>query len=354
MLAMAAVMAGKPFFSAVEFARWDSGHYMSIAERGYELFNCSETGGGVTQCSGNAAWFPLLSFAMRAISSLGASSEAAGVLASNFCFAAVLILMWNLLFPEGDKFRNFLALLLAAVFPGSVYYQSVFPISLFLAGMLLSVYFFEHDKTARSGLFGFAAAMSYSTGIFFSWLFPIFFFAHRKIHPAKTRIIRAIGAASAVLAGFISVLALQRIQTGRWNAFFLNQVEYGHGWNNPLRLLWERIRPAIMEHRVGFGEAEFAQSSFVLALMALATYIVLMNRKNLSRIEWILYAFCLIYWIMPMVAGGFLSLYRAEAVLLPVVVILRRLHAAILIPLIFAAVYLKLALSTAFFAGSLV
>ncbi len=350
---MAATIAGKPFWNAKEYSHWDSGLYLSIAERGYELTSCEEIAGTVTHCSGNAAWFPLYSLTIRVITALGISPEAAGVLISNACFLAILLVLWNYLFPDGDKLRNFLALLFAAVFPRSVYYQNVFPISLFLIGVLLSVYFFEHVKTARAGLFGYAAALSYPTGLFFAGLFPLLFFAHRNIHSLKTRFVNAYVVTCTVVAGFLSVMVVQTVQTGRWNAFFLNQTEYGHGWNNPLRLLWERIKPALVEYRFSFHEAEYAQTLFVAVLMMLATGLVWKNRKVLTRLEWVLYAFCLIYWVMPLVVGGVLSMYRAESVLLPIVIILRKLHAGILIPLILSGIYFKLALSTAFFAGSL-
>ncbi len=352
-LFMAATIAGKPFWHAAEYSHWDSGLYLSIADYGYKIGNCEEVDGVLQHCNGNAAWFPLLSISIRALSSLGLSPEAAGVLVSNTCFFVILLVLWNLLFPEGDKFRNFLALLLAAVFPGSVYYQNIFPISLFLAGVLLSVYFIEHRKTAHAGLFGYLAAISYSTGLFFAGLFPLFFLAHRKIRWLKIRTSAAYCVAGVVVAGFVSVLAVQLYQTGRWDAFFLNQAEYGHGWNNPLFHLWDRIRPAVIEHRFGFSEAEYAQSLFVLVVMLLATLLVWIKRKVLTRVEWILYAFCLIYWVMPHIVGGVLSMYRTESVLLPIVVILRRLRVGILFSLIVMAIYFKVALSTAFFAGSL-
>src|SRR5213076_505496 len=67
-------------FDAASWAHWDSGHYLSIAEHGYDVHRCraGETPRPATWC-GNAAWFPLYPWTIAAVHALGVPALEAGV-----------------------------------------------------------------------------------------------------------------------------------------------------------------------------------------------------------------------------------------------------------------------------------
>ena len=50
------------------WARWDSGHYLSIARNGYELFTCDAIGYSSEEWCGTAAWLPGYPWLIRFIS----------------------------------------------------------------------------------------------------------------------------------------------------------------------------------------------------------------------------------------------------------------------------------------------
>ena len=61
--------------------------------------------------------------------------------------------------------------------------------------------------------------------------------------------------------------------------------------------------------------------------------------------------YCIVYWAFPLGVGGHLSLYRAESLLVPLVVLLPERAR---IPLLAAAAPIAFAMSVAFFRGTLV
>src|SRR5207253_2364290 len=144
--AAAALWAGVNPLHGDAWVRWDSNLYLSIAQRGYFLEHCGPGSHYEPwQWCGNAGWFPLYAWMLRLFP---------GALLSLVFEAALLILIWRTLLRE----QGFSALLLAALFPGCIYQQAVFPASLFL---LCAVLFLA---TERAFVPGALAGMAYPTG----------------------------------------------------------------------------------------------------------------------------------------------------------------------------------------------
>lgn len=314
--AAAALWAGTNPLHAGAWARWDSNLYLSIAQRGYFLEPC---GPGshyeAWQWCGNAGWFPLYAWLLRICS---------GALLSLVFEAALLWVVWRFLLRESSV----AALFLAALFPGSIYQQAVFPVSLFLLCAAAFLALCERQRFAGAAGAGALAAMAYPTGFL---LAPIGLL-RRNLWPA-------VG----VALGFLAVLAVMRVQTGHWNAYFLTQQKYGFSFA-PLDALFSRLKPLVnARYRNAASLAAGAQTLLVLAMMAL------------SVLQWrarpIIAAYCLGYWAFPLCVGGHLSLYRAEALLVPVVVLLPERAR---LPLLAAALPVAFAMSVAFFRGALV
>ena len=314
--AAAALFAGVNPLRADAWVRWDSNLYLSIAQRGYFLEHCAPGSHyQAFQWCGNTGWFPLYAWLLRL---------ASGALLSLAFEALLLWLVWRFLLGE----RSFPALLLAAFFPGSIYQQAVFPISLFLCCAVACLVLCERQQWLAAAGAGALAAMSYPTGFLLAPLALL----RRNLCPA-------VG----VALGFLAVLAVLRAQTGHWNAYFLAQAKYGFHFA-PLDTLFSRLKPLVnARYRTEASFATAAQTLLVLATVALSL--------AHFRARPLLAGYCLAFWAFPLCVGGHLSLYRAEALLVPAVALLPERAR---LPLLAAAVPLSFAISVAFFRGALV
>ena len=58
-------------WNPLSWRRWDSGHYLDIAVKGWEFFSCARIHGRPEDACGNAAWFPLYPWLLRPWIALG-------------------------------------------------------------------------------------------------------------------------------------------------------------------------------------------------------------------------------------------------------------------------------------------
>ncbi len=217
--AAAALWAGVDPLASGSWIRFDSYLYLEIAQRGYTLLPCPpESGYLAWQWCGNAGWFPLYAWLWP------------GPLASLLFDAAALFVFWRYLLGQQDVW----AIGLAALFPGCIYRQAVFPISLFLLCALAFLAALERGRDRLAAPLGALAAMSYSSGFL---LAPIALVWRRKLQ-----------ATLGVCAGVAIVLLVMRIQTGRWDAYRLIQAKYEFHFA-PLDALFARLKPLVNPRR---------------------------------------------------------------------------------------------------------
>lgn len=128
-----AIFAGADPSDPHAWARWDSGHYLSIASHGYEFISCAKVPGyDPTQHCGNTAWLPGYPLLMRALMAFRLDPDTAGTLVSATFALGTLLILWNLFLDAEFSPPALLTLLLAAFFPGHVYYHGIFPVALHL------------------------------------------------------------------------------------------------------------------------------------------------------------------------------------------------------------------------------
>jgi hypothetical protein len=310
--AAAALFAGVNPLRADTWVRFDSHLYLEIARKGYTLFACPpESGYAPSHWCGNAGWFPLYAW-------LGP-----GPVLSLACEAGFLVVLWRLLLKQS----SFAALVLAALFPGSIYQQAVFPISLYLLCAVCFLAALENRRAVPAAVAGALGAMSYPTGVL---LAPV----------ALVR--RAVWPALAVVAAAVVVAAVMRQQTGRWDAYQLVQSKYGYGFA-PFEALLPRLKPLVNARYPNAASlAAAAQTVIVLVMVALSA--------RSWRARPVLAAYCLLFWAFPLCLGGKLSLHRAEALLAPIVVLLPARAAGLLL---FAAAPIGFAVDVAFFRSAI-
>ncbi len=304
-------------WSSLAWRRFDSVHYLGIATSGYEYFSCARLGGPSWQVCGNAAWFPLYPWLLRPLLALGLAPEAAGVWVAGLGALGMLVALWNA-FLRGHGARGWLVLSMAAVFPGAVYQHAIFPISIALLGLVLAGAFSAGGRWALAGVAGGAVALAYVTGVLVS------------IPNALTALLRTRSFRAALIAGglaasgFLLVLGLHQLLLGHWDAFYWVHRKGFPAMARPLDTFLAVTNPAF--HPVNHRRRMIAaQAITVAALVVLGVGMAWARRRRPDGARtWAVLA-SLAFWTFPLVVGRGVSLYRSDALVLPVVLLLLEL-----------------------------
>ncbi len=337
-------------FDARTWVRWDSGIYLAIAEHGYFIEHCRpESHYPATAWCGNTGWFPAFSWALAALSRLGPSPEAAGAAIAAACHFGTLWMVWNWFLRGRPSRRNLVALALSAVFPGGIYYQAVFPVSLFLFCAVGFLRGLQRQRWALAFACAAGAALVYGSGVLLAAV-GAFWWATQEGGARRPHVLLASAGA---LLGFATVLAVQRAQTGVWNGYFLVQSHYGYSLTDPLDTLFSRIKPLLNAHyRTALSAVTAAQTALVTTLVSCAAAQALRRRRSsAARLVFVCTA---AYWLFPLTVGGGVSLYRAESLLLPSIYLVRRSRMGVLVAFTIVAALLSIAMAAAFFRSQIV
>ena len=347
--AAVALAAGFPPLEAQTWARWDSLLYLRIAARGYEVERCRpETGLPAGAWCGTTGWFPAYPWLIALCSRLGGAPVVWGALLALAAHCALLWLLWRHLLDGQPTRRNLAVLALAAFFPGAIYLQAVFPISLCLllaTGCLIAC---ARERFFLAAALGAAAAFSYTTGFLLgvaygAWLLLGAQQRERDWH----RLLPLLG----IAAGFGAAVAVMAAQTGVPDAFFLVQAGYGYGPSDPLHTLFVRLAPLFSGG--GFLEKAVALQSLLATALAALACVSAFGRRH-DPVAFLLGGWAAAFWLFPLLLGGQISLYRAESLLLPSVALLREAPLALLVALAACACALSAPVALGFFRGVLV
>lgn len=346
LLWLAASHAGADPWIAQSWAFADSAHYLSIAERGYELFSCSELGFGKPEWwCGNTAWFPGYSWGMALLASVGLPFATGGVILSASFALATLLLFWIGFMQHRVTPRNVLCLTLVALFPGLVYAHAVFPTSMVTFFSLLFLWALWRERSAMSALSGFAAGLCYSTAFLLAPIALAWILMRSRGLAWRERIRRILCACGGVTAGVFTVFAVQAQATGAWDAFFKVQGKYDPGFHNPVVTFTAKLS-AFTE---GGAPATAWQAVFVAALMLYAVIRFLRPRAPFKPLSLLLALHAAGYWLLPLSQGTKVSFFRAEALLLPLSALLRDAPVAALVLITGLAATLSYELALLFF-----
>jgi hypothetical protein len=319
-LGVIAAIAGLNPFSAASYLRWDSVFYLDIAVNGYRpLTHCTaETHYPPDAWCGNAGWFPGYSWIVGLLAHAGLRPEAAAVLIAALAQLGCLIVIWRMS-------RDWRCLMVAAFFPGNVYLAGAFPTSLFLLAALLCLWGMQEGRDWPAAIAAAAAACCHPLGLL---LAPI------ALLRRNWRV--ALGA----VAGFAIVLGVMRAQTGDWDAYFKIQAHYGYRPSFGIDALLSRLKPLVnARYRDAKGLFGALQTLLVLAIL-----VAVLRQKR----EPIIKSYFVAFWAAPLVLGGHLSLYRAEALLMPAALLLPS------VPFAIACIAISVPMAALFFTNVLV
>jgi len=345
LLCGAATATGHDPLEASTWARFDSAHYESIARHGYDLHRCAPGEGPSDRARwcGNTAWFPAYPLLLAAAGAVGLPLEPAGIVISWLAAAATLLLLWRWFLR-----RRAGALACAAFAPGVVYLYGVYPMSLFALTSVVFVRLLERGHRL-AGVAGAAAALAYPIGMV---LVPVVALVYAsRVRGKRARVERGLLLAGpAVLAG-VALLFVQRLQTGRWTAYFDVANNYG-GLHEPiatfwtwLRVLWQSSGP------FGYTLAPVWQLLLVTVLLVAVAFVVAVVRRPDAR-EATLLIWCVGVWVVPLLQPG-QSLWRSEAALVLLTPLLARLPRPFAWTAAVALVVVGFGLAHGYFAGTL-
>ena len=235
---------------------------------------------------------------------------------------------------------------------GSIYYQAIFPISMFLTLALLALYGYKTNRLWLMIVGSMAASFTYSTG----FLLPVALgigILLTKDRPVRARVKRAalINGLGALTVLFY--FAILQIEVGDWQAFIKVQSVYGHGIESPIKRIGHRIeempRPVFQ-----LANVPHLQSGLVLAGYLLLSFFFWTKKVLRTPFLIMLYAYVSLYILFPWTVGGNLSMYRAESLLLPSVFFLAKVKTRYTIAYLLILMAVWLPMSYLFFTNVLV
>jgi hypothetical protein len=282
---------------------------------------------------------------MAAGARLGVDPAVAGALVSLACHAGLLLALWHLFLREKPLPERTVALALAAFFPGSVYYQAVFPISLFLFTTLLFLWAVANERVLLGTAAGLIAAASYSSGFLLAPIAVGWGLLRRR----RATLGWALPAAGVAL-GFALVIAIMWLQTGRWNAFALAQSAYGYSLD-PLDAFFARLKPLVNARYRTAATFSTASQTLLVFVLAMASFAAALRARSRGAHLSLALLYCGAYYALPLVMGGRISLHRSESLLLPLVLFVPARLGPVVVP-VAAAIFV--AVCAAFFAGAIV
>ena len=332
--------------AANAWSRWDSAHYLSIVERGYEFFSCARIPGyDPTHFCGNTGWLPGLPMLIEIGVALQLDPLQSGVFLTGLFALATLFVLWNGFLGPQLSASGLLTLALAAFFPGFVYDHALFPVSLCALCHVSALYYYNARRYAAAGLAGGAGAFSYSSGVFLAGVLGVHLLITGQRRPIPKQLLDLLKVCGLIALGFAAFLLVLQLEVGEWRAYFLVQKKYNFGLNAP----WHTLAPHFDQ---ALTKIPSLQTCFV-ALLALVLLTAALRAPR-SSLDGALVCFTLVYWLVPLILGGGLSLYRAEAVLMPAVLLARKLPLPALAALLVLEIHLGIEMGRLFFTSVLV
>jgi hypothetical protein len=359
----AAAHVGLPwgFFGPGRWIHFDSHQYLRIAARRYTFHHCLKSTDPPHSYCGNAGWLPLYPKLVNLLGRLGTPLPWAGKYLAEACALGTMILVWLLIGPSWSA-RDLLALALAAVFPGQVYYFAVFPISLVAFLSVAFLLLLARRRYVLAGLAGAAAAWAYPTGFLLPAVAVIYTAIADRGRSFADWLERVIPSAGIPALGITALLLAYQVWARAWDAYFLVQAKYGNGFHNPVAIFLASLtggapaRYSIAGPNLGYKYLPPKAQTVLVALLVLALVAASLTvwRTSLTRVDWVVLCYTVLVWLFPLTQSIAVSRYRSEALLIPVVVLVRRLPVWIQIPLVAVAAWIAFGMAGLFFQARLI
>jgi hypothetical protein len=355
LLFSAAVWDGRAsyFLSPGHWIRWDSNIYLMIAGHGYSFYPCAGSLFPPHSSCGTAGWAPLYPGMIWLVAHAGFTTPGAAM-ALSFLFAYLTLqAVWVLIGPSWS-FSKLCCLALASCFPGMVYYYAVFPVSLLTFLTVVCLILFIRHRYLAAGLIGALCAWAFAVGP----LIGVVLVVSAVLVDRGPGFWRAVSRSAGVaFAGFALLLLADQWWVGSWRAYFDVQAKYGNGLHDPITTFViafvgaPRATYPLQDPNPGYGYlVPKAQTAFVAALViGLVVWTLRRARQApVSRGDWVVLSYTVVFWVLPLVDGPSLGRYRLEALLVPCTVLCTRLPRVVQVVLVGTASVLAVEMTSLF------
>ncbi len=252
--------------------RWDSAHYINIAENGY---------GGAIENGEHIflVFYPLYPWLMRTVSLVISDIRLCGIFLSVLCFAIGCVFFYRIVKMEfGEKAaENAVALL--SVFPFSFFFGAIATESLFFAVGAAFFYYLREHRWGMVAFLGFLACMTKVQGLLLAFAVLVeIFYAERGISLIRKgkwkeffgRVIGPGCICALMLFGFWVYLLINYVVEGDLLRFMYYQKNH---WGNGLCPIWETIG-YVRDNAVGGWYTSTGMSLWVPELLLFAVYLI--------------------------------------------------------------------------------
>jgi hypothetical protein len=344
---IAAATGFNPLHSTT-WSRWDSWRYEQIAAGGYDLHRCPPPRSD--RWCGNAGWFPAYPWLVGGLYLLGLPLLGTAVVVSWLFAAATLVVLWNTFFGRRVSLLAVGALLYAAWAPGQIYHYAIFPLSMLAFFTTAYLWLLHRGRHVAAGLAGAAAALAYPLGVPLIFVSAVWLVADRAT-PLAERLRRIAFASGLPLCAFALFLVDQRLETGRWNAYFLMHKQK---LQDPFATTWHALHPLLHGSPYDLVKGPAIQTAIVTAVLAAVIVDVAVRRRRArNRLDGLLLLWAATTWFVTM-SISYLTLPRAQAPLLPLAVLVRRLPWPLVFVFLATAFLVSLAIEKLFLHGVLI
>ena len=130
------------------FNRWDAGHYLGIAEQGYN-FRYDHYGRNLF-----VVFFPLYPYLVRAVAAVVRSYFVAAYVVSFASYLGALVFLFHLVKIDFSHRTAWWAVILISIFPGSHFFGAPYTESLFILTTIATLYYIRKHEWLMAGMWG--------------------------------------------------------------------------------------------------------------------------------------------------------------------------------------------------------
>ncbi len=329
--------AGVDFWNPASRQRWDSQWYLSIAQGPYESFRCIDRYPTFPDVwCGNTAWFPGYPVAIRLVAAFGIPLNTAAIVVTSACLLGSFALLWRLL-DARLTWASALAMALASVFSGVIYFHVDFPTSMCLLGLLILTWGVRNESWVVAGVGAFVALSTHLVGAIglAALALSVTFGWRRYAWPGR---LWRVG--SAVTLGALAypwTMLLIHAGTGSWTIYWEHQREaYGNAelhnpieeiqrfWDTPFGALYppDPNSTWLVTHSLAAHQSQLLINLALAALIA-TTFIWRLTHHDLSAWEVLAALVALGAVAVPLLSGAWSAWYRHNAMMLVALPVLR-------------------------------
>jgi Gpi18-like mannosyltransferase len=162
------------------WARWDSGWYLNIAEKGY-FWNSPKDWS-------NVVFFPLYPQLIRLIAYfIDNKYFIAGIIASSLAALLACFYLYRLVKLELGKKSALRSVLYLLIFPTSIFLASIYSESLFILTAIASIYHARRNQWYAASIWGLLTALTRPAGIIILGVLLLEYFEQRKFNPLRVK-----------------------------------------------------------------------------------------------------------------------------------------------------------------------